>query len=391
MASAQIADFSVSASTSSISSGGTATVTIDSSQLGFDYYLRDNSNDTIIDGPKSGTGSSLTFNTGVITVSSSYNVFVKDQNSQLDIQSHNDYIDLTGDDRNIDKEVTVAAWIKTSLSSGIRNIVTDYGAGDAGYVLRIDVNGKAAIVGRDGTGNFKTSGISTTDVTDDVWHYVVGTIDLNPGGLWKIYVDGVMENSNNYGPGNSLVNVHNLFIGHIFSSSFAYNGKLRDVTIWNKALTDSAISANENHCFSGSEANIVGHFLLNENDTTTIDYSSTAINGTYQNGTPVFVTDSTSCNDSLQMSQIVNLFLVGVNELSTNDLSIYPNPVSSQLRINNANPSINYIEILDVTGKTVKTINSNYKTVNVSDLTKGIYFLQVYTEDGLINKKFIKE
>jgi len=42
-------------------------------------------------------------------------------------------------------------------------------------------------------------------------------------------------------------------------------------------------------------------------------------------------------------------------------------------------------------GKTVKTIIGNVNTVNVSDLTRGIYFIQIQTERGMVNSKFIKE
>lgn len=393
MASAQIADLPVSSSIYSINMGDSAIITIDSSQLGFDYYLRDNSDNSIVEGPIAGTDSSLTFMTGILTSSTTYNVFVKDQNYLLSMQSNNDYIDFTTDERGIDKELTVAAWIKTSVSTGLRNIVFDYaGSGqDAGYVLRLDANGKAVIDGRDGTTNYKTSGPSTTDVTDDQWHYVVGTIDNINGGFWKIYVDGVLENVNNYGNGNSLITSTPMYIGSGFSTSNAYYGELRDVTLWNKVLTAAEVTANMSNCLTGSETNVVGHFLLNENDTTTYDYSITGINGVYKNGTPSYGNESTSCNDSLEFSQLVSVNLVGIDELNTKSLSIYPNPATSQLTIKDVASPIITISIVDITGKRVKMINDNFNTINVADLRSGIYFLQVQTEEGLINSKFIKE
>ena len=394
MASAQIADFPVSISVNTINSGGTVSVTIDSSQLGYDYYLRDNSNNNIILGPISGNDGSIAFNTGAITSNTTFNVFAKDQGNLLEITSSNDYINLTNDNRGVNQEVTVAAWIKTTQSSGLRNIILDYGGtGDAGYILRIDNNGKAEISGRDGTNTYKTSNPSSTIVTDNQWHYIVGSIDLNSGGLWKIFVDGVFENGQNYGPGNSMSNNHNLYIGNTFSTSSSYLGKIRDVTIWNKALTAAEISSNMSACISGSENDIVGHFLLNENDTKTIDYSNTAINGFYGGGTPSYLVDNTSCNDSLEMSQLVTVTVnsVGIDELSSESLSISPNPTKNQLTIANIQSEVLDISIIDITGKMVKKVAGNVHTINVSNLTNGIYFLQVKTDKGLVNRKFIKE
>jgi hypothetical protein len=43
--------------------------------------------------------------------------------------------------------------------------------------------------------------------------------------------------------------------------------------------------------------------------------------------------------------------------------------------------------IIDITGKIVKNVISSNNIINVSDLTKGIYFLQVQTSKGLISQK----
>ncbi len=82
---------------------------------------------------------------------------------------------------------------------------------------------------------------------------------------------------------------------------------------------------------------------------------------------------------------------VGLAEFETKKIDIFPNPAKNQLRIENENLKINSISIINIRGKTVKTITKNTKTIDVFDLTKGIYFLQIYTDNDLINRKFIKE
>ena len=86
-----------------------------------------------------------------------------------------------------------------------------------------------------------------------------------------------------------------------------------------------------------------------------------------------------------------NCGYVGIDELSNESLSIYPNPAKNELIINNGELKIEQISIIDVTGKIVKAIIGTVNTVNVSDLTRGIYFIQIQTEKGLVNSKFIKE
>jgi len=81
---------------------------------------------------------------------------------------------------------------------------------------------------------------------------------------------------------------------------------------------------------------------------------------------------------------------IGINESFSSNLYIYPNPANSQLTIN-TKEQIQSIHIIDVTGKTVKTITPKGNTIEVSDLTKGIYFLQAQTENGIVNTRFIKQ
>jgi len=86
---------------------------------------------------------------------------------------------------------------------------------------------------------------------------------------------------------------------------------------------------------------------------------------------------------------------VGIDEQANNIyLSIYPNPVTSQLTLN-TNEKTNSINIIDISGKVVKTIpiaiDTTTNTIDVSNLTKGIYFLQVQTENDIVSVKFIKE
>lgn len=79
-----------------------------------------------------------------------------------------------------------------------------------------------------------------------------------------------------------------------------------------------------------------------------------------------------------------------IEDLRTKDISIYPNPTSTQLIID-TEQNINEVNILEITGRNVMIIKENTKTINVVDLPSGIYFLKVFSEDGAITKKFVKQ
>ncbi len=74
------------------------------------------------------------------------------------------------------------------------------------------------------------------------------------------------------------------------------------------------------------------------------------------------------------------------------ELSIYPNPTSNLLHIEASQTDISRVEVFDVQGKQVLQVNAaNLTKLDVSQLTKGMYFLKVSTSDGEITKKFVKK
>lgn len=80
------------------------------------------------------------------------------------------------------------------------------------------------------------------------------------------------------------------------------------------------------------------------------------------------------------------------NEVFVNStISIYPNPTSNQLNILNNGLTLNQINIIDITGKKIKTINNNVTSINVADLSPGIYFVELITEEGSTIQKFVKQ
>lgn len=81
---------------------------------------------------------------------------------------------------------------------------------------------------------------------------------------------------------------------------------------------------------------------------------------------------------------------LAVESVDNNKLSIFPNPAKDVLNIN-YDKAINQIDVYDVNGKLVKSFNTVYGSINVSDLSTGMYMLNIQTEEGLIVKSIVKE
>jgi hypothetical protein len=81
----------------------------------------------------------------------------------------------------------------------------------------------------------------------------------------------------------------------------------------------------------------------------------------------------------------------GINDYSLNNLLIYPGPAAEELTIENDFPIVQY-HIMNIEGKLLKAerININQTTIDISNLKKGIYLIQVQTESGIKVEKFVK-
>ncbi|WP_309640339.1 T9SS type A sorting domain-containing protein [Flavobacterium sp.] len=90
-----------------------------------------------------------------------------------------------------------------------------------------------------------------------------------------------------------------------------------------------------------------------------------------------------------------NSVALGVNNFDIkNNLTIYPNPASSVLNIENkSNETISNIAIYAINGTLVKEIKSNeaMQAIPVADLQNGIYFVKIELNQQVINYKFIKQ
>jgi Secretion system C-terminal sorting domain len=83
-----------------------------------------------------------------------------------------------------------------------------------------------------------------------------------------------------------------------------------------------------------------------------------------------------------------------VDDFFSNKFSAYPNPANSIVTLSNTdNLLVTAVSISDINGRTVKNMDVNNLSeveLNVSELTSGVYFMNVTTDSGKAVKKFIK-
>ena len=94
----------------------------------------------------------------------------------------------------------------------------------------------------------------------------------------------------------------------------------------------------------------------------------------------------TTC--SFELNIILDL---GFNDNTLNQgLAIYPNPSASFITINSKNQPIENVKISDISGKQIidlKNLNTETKNIDISYLSKGIYFISINNQ---VTKKLIK-
>ena len=76
------------------------------------------------------------------------------------------------------------------------------------------------------------------------------------------------------------------------------------------------------------------------------------------------------------------------NQFLNASVKTYPNPVTNIIRINTS-LEINKVAIFSVLGKKVKEVKHQLYSINIEDLSNGLYLMRIYTTRGFVTKKVI--
>ncbi len=78
-------------------------------------------------------------------------------------------------------------------------------------------------------------------------------------------------------------------------------------------------------------------------------------------------------------------------EETQNIFNIYPSPVIGELNLQISDPNMDTVEILDTNGRLILHQTLKTKTLNLQDLSPGIYFIKISSYKKALIKRFIKQ
>ena len=198
--------------------------------------------------------------------------------------------------------------------------------------------------------------------------------------------------------------------------SFVNNGLTTTCTYCDSVFVQGGI--NPTNCFATANftGNIAGNTANFINTSTCVGCTSTSYvwdfgDATYSTLNSPSHTYSSSGNynvclivngiDSMQQicsdtfCYTITIGTLGLNSVETNTLTVYPNPTSQMLEVKIPHAGIYDLKIIDITGQlirkqTVQPSDLNLK-LDVSELVRGMYFIQINNAERTYRNSFIKQ
>jgi len=104
--------------------------------------------------------------------------------------------------------------------------------------------------------------------------------------------------------------------------------------------------------------------------------------------------DNNGCTSAKSVSVTVNpCTSITESNLESNKINIFPNPAYETINVAVNAGNIDLIQIIDIYGRVIteNTIDATSTTINISSLSKGVYFVKVTSANKFEISKFIKE
>ncbi|SHE47974.1 Por secretion system C-terminal sorting domain-containing protein [Psychroflexus salarius] len=181
------------------------------------------------------------------------------------------------------------------------------------------------------------------------------------------------------GQPDQILQVHNLICGELSCVSVDFTSD-NMFTSLGCGFTLEGCSVEENNVFQ-SNYMMVYENLMGGSELNPFNYTFTTENDI------ISLTITNSLGDSATYSATT----LSNRDYEGNTFSIFPNPVTSKLRIR-SQQTIQHIEIFDLNGKQI--INVDYQenqAINVSNLNSGLYLVKIKTKNGFVTKKLLKK
>lgn len=249
-----------------------------------------------------------------------------------------DYVEFNADDIiNLpigESDRTIASWFNTSMTTGEAEIVS-YGTQEKGKHQHLDYHVGDSVMR---AGYWYKDYDYTCILNDGQWHHVALTASQESD-KFLLYLDGVLqagiepnEETKTLKMNTSAGTILRIASRNQSGGGMDFIGKLDEIRIYNRAL---------------SEEDITALYKFNPASTTG---SKTVFN--------------------------------------SNSVKVYPTFANNFINVK-SNLNFSKVEIINIDGKVVKCART--KRIDVTELSNGIYFVKVNTNNGNYSTKFIKQ
>ena len=293
-----------------------ANIQINGSQVGIDYFLRDDSDNSVVDGPLPGTGSPVIFNTGNLAATTDFNVMASGGLSgALDFDGIDDGVFVSDAVLNNTTEGTIEAWVNLDALNAEPIFAKQHDGVNTYAAFNIGTYsgpGGTPVVGTPGVLYFHAANgtgfiAGSTPLTTGNWHHVAVSFNSTSASL---YIDGSLDatTAGNFSIPNDLACTYTA-ISTWYGDYL--DGRVDEVRIWGVAKSQSEIASNLYTCLIGNEANLNAYYKFEDGTGGVLDdATANTFDGTLSNmnTTSAWVTGVNVCSScETQMSAVVTV------------------------------------------------------------------------------------
>ncbi|MCL8536358.1 glycosyl hydrolase family 18 protein [Chryseobacterium gallinarum] len=228
---------------------------------------------------------------------------------------------------------------------------------------------------------------STTALSANTWYHVAATYD---GATMKLYINGVLDASKAQA-GN--VNSNGAFnVGYLYNVSRNFNGKIDEVRVWKRALSQTEIS--QNMCgVSVPASTLAAYWKFNEGTGSSVQDTSgngmsLTLTGTNASS---WVTDVPCPAGTQKSAGMVESQKISGQITAKEPIKLYPNPVNTSSALGISVPeeySKGKLTVYNFKGDVVvtKTLTAGNNQYDISGLSAGNYIVRFESQDGSLKQ-----
>jgi hypothetical protein len=322
----------------------------------------------------------------------------------------------------VEQDFSVEIRVRTTSTADVAIIGNkDWDTGlNQGFVFSFEYPGGPAWKVNVGDGVNRADVNGAIGIGDGEWHTLSVTFDLD--GMMTLYTDGVFSSQENISGVGNLNTEAGLFMGADINGAYQYNGSIAEVRIWQTILEDAAIADyacssidvdHPNYMDLFSYWKMTDNYDYLQNSSPFQPFLVAIVNGAEwqtadstvvydYSGTPRLVDVSVTAMTHLCIDVLPEWDLDGISwveectdgiddpEGSDARVSVYPNPASDALWIQ-SEKMIEKLVVRNALGSKVleESLNAFEYSLNVEKWKKGLYFVEVISQDGTISYRKI--